>query len=405
GEYGGLEEDLGELSSRVPSGRRPYVVRESRVIVATPQVLANTIRKDPSLFEDIDLLLINEVDTLVRRSGGRTALIFPWPKLLSFFSDKWIIGMSGTLRDDHAVFGKEQVEIRKELATLRRFIPDSGMISMDDLYDTDIDEYLEPTLLTVETVDDRRIRSISLVLDELISNTRREIVNELAESDNLTLIEGDARRIHMMIERLPISDDLKGRYTGLLLLRKYVYAMPPTQFIKMFYNPYLKHYFNVKDLRRSLPDVSPKVHHVVSIAKKHGKTLVLTSYLEMVDQIVDALDNAGIRAERITGRTRDKGEVLKAFREDEGLGALVLSPVGERDLDIPQADVMVVCDAINTAKTMYQKFKRTRGGLVVLLAYSGTSEERKVGRLTDRILDRYPWSTSVVKTDSSLLGD
>jgi ERCC4-related helicase len=402
-EYGGLEDDLGELSSRVPSGRRAYVVRESRVLVATPQVLANMVDKDSSLFGDIDLLLINEVDTLVRRSGGRTALVFPWPKLLSFFRDKWIIGMSGTLRDDHAVFGTEQMEIREELATLRRFIPDSELISMEDLYDTDVEDYLEPTFLTVKRVENRRIRSISLVLDELISNTRNEIINELADSDNLSLVEGDARRIHMMIERLPISDDLKGRYTGLLLLRKYVYAMPPTQFMKLFYNPYLKHYFNVSDLRKALPEISPKVSYVVSIAEHHGKTLILTSYLEMVDQIVEALEHAGIRAERITGQTRDKGEVLRAFREKDDLGALVLSPVGERDLDIPQADVMVVCDAINTTKTMYQKFKRTRGGLVVLLAYSGTSEERKVSRLMDRILHRYPWSTSVMKTDSDSL--
>ncbi len=405
GEYGGLEDDLGELSSRVPSGRRPYVIRENRVIVATPQVLANAVQKNPLLFEDIDILLINEVDTLVRRSGGRTALVFPWAKLLSFFRDKWIIGMSGTLRDDHAVFGREQVEIRDELATLQRFIPNSKMISMDDLYDTDIGEYLESTFLTVSQVDNRQIRSISLVLDELIRNTRNEIFNELADSDNLSLVEGDARRVHMMIERLPISDELKGRYTGLLLLRKYVYAMPPSQSIKMFYNPYLKHYFNVNDLRRTLPDVSPKVPPAVSIAKRYRKTLILTSYLEMVDQLVEALEKAGIRAERITGQTSDKGEVLRAFREETELRALVLSPVGERDLDIPQADVMVVCDAINTTKTMYQKFKRTRGGLVILLVYSGTSEERKVRRLMDRILDRYPWSTSVMERDVDRLED
>ena len=76
----------------------------------------------------------------------------------------------------------------------------------------------------------------------------------------------------------------------------------------------------------------------------------------------------------------------------------------KRDLDIPQAEVMVVCDSINTSKTMYQKFKRTRGGLVILLAYSGTSEERKVSRLMTRILERYPWSTAVVETESESLG-
>ncbi|MFW9837605.1 MAG: DEAD/DEAH box helicase family protein, partial [Candidatus Thorarchaeota archaeon] len=49
GEYGGLEDDLGELSSRVPSGRRAYILKEKRVIVATPQVLAGMYKKDPSL--------------------------------------------------------------------------------------------------------------------------------------------------------------------------------------------------------------------------------------------------------------------------------------------------------------------------------------------------------------------
>ncbi|MCK4279739.1 MAG: hypothetical protein KAW94_04105, partial [Candidatus Thorarchaeota archaeon] len=59
---------------------------------------------------------------------------------------------------------------------------------------------------------------------------------------------------------------------------------------------------------------------------------------------------------------------------------------------------------INTSKTMYQKFKRTRGGLVLLLAYSGTSELRKVKGLMQRILDRYPWSTAVIEPDMGQLG-
>ena len=131
---------------------------------------------------------------------------------------------------------------------------------------------------------------------------------------------------------------------------------------------------------------------------------MLTSYLEMVSQTKDVLEKAGLKVLRITGETRDKGEVLKTFREDNDAQVLVMSPVGERDLDIPQAEVMVVCDTINTSKTMYQKFKRTRGGLVMLLVYSGTSEIRKVNRLMARILDRYPWSTSIIETQSEHLG-
>ncbi|MFW9920200.1 MAG: helicase-related protein [Candidatus Thorarchaeota archaeon] len=395
-EYEGLDEDLGELSSRVPSGRRPYVLKEKRVVVATPQVLASMARKDISLFDPFEVILINEVDTLVRRTAGRTNLVFPWPTLLLLFKHKWIIGMSGTLRDDHAVFNKEQLEIRKELNTLKKHIPDAALISMEDLYDTDVEDYLEPTFLTMSTVFDARIRSISIVLDELIRNARQEIAQDLREQDNLEMIEGDTRRIHLLLERLPVPDELKGRYSSLLMLRKYVYAMPPKQFIRMFYGPHVKQYFNISDLRRVLPEISAKTIRVLKIAQQHKKTLVLTSYLEMVSQIQDVLEKAGHSVLTITGQTRDKGQVLRQFREDDSISVLVMSPVGERDLDIPQAEVMVICDTINTSKTMYQKIKRTRGGVVTLLAYSGTSEEFKVNRLMQRILERYPWSTAIM---------
>jgi superfamily II DNA or RNA helicase len=397
GEYGGLDEDLGELSSRVPSPRRPAVLRESRVVVATPQVLASLAQKDMSLFETYDAVLINEVDTLVRRSGTQTSLVFPWSTILSLFADKWLIGMSGTLRDDHAVFTEEQLEIREELNTLKEQIPNAEVISMEDLYDTDVEEYLEPTFLKVLTVTDVKLRSISLVLDELVRSTRSEIMTELAEDDNLDLVEGDARRVHLLLERLPVDEELKGRYSGLLMLRKYVYAMPRRQFLKMFRTDYLKRYFDISQLARSLPEIPSKITRVLEIAMSYNKTLVLTSYLEMVKIVSDVLAKAGLQVLVITGRTRDKGEVLREFRENEEARVLVMSPVGERDLDIPQADAMVVCDTINTTKTMYQKMKRTRGGLVVLLAYDGTSEERKVRRLMQRVLMRYPWSTAVLE--------
>ena len=404
GEYGGLEDDLGELSSRVGSGYRRMNLKEKRVIVATPQVLASTFQKDPSVFDRFKIVLINEVDTLVRRAGGRTALVFPWPTLLMYIKDKWVIGMSGTLRDDHAVFTKEQIEIRDELATLKEYIPGAQLISMEDLYGTDVEDFLEPTFLTVSTVNDPKIRSISKVLDELIRNTRMEIMHELEEDGNLDMVDGDSRRVHLLLERLPVTDELKGRYSGLLMLRKYIYAMPPKQFLRMFYGDYIKHYFNVNDLRKALPTISAKVTRVLKIALEHKKTLVLTSYLEMVSQIQEVLEKSGLSVLTITGQTRDKGEVLRSFREDPEKHVLVMSPVGERDLDIPHAEVMVVCDSINTTKTMYQKFKRTRGGLVILLAYSGTSEERKIGRLMDTILKRYPWSTAIMESVGEKLG-
>jgi ERCC4-related helicase len=398
-EYSSIGDELGALSSIIKSGYRKKILEECRVIIATPQVLAGMVDKEPELLNTFDALLINEIDTIVRRMGRKTVLVFPWPKLITFFSEKWIIGMSGTLRDDHAVFTKEQLEIRNELNTIMEYIPDATLISMEDLYGTDIEDYLEPTFITMSTVSSSKIKSISLVLDELVRNTRIEIMNQLAESDNLDLVDGDARRVHLLLERLPITDELKSRYSGLLLLRKYVYGMPPKKFLKMFYSDFIKQYFNPSKLRRALPTISPKVTKVLEIALHYDKTVVLTSYLEIVSQVSDVLEKAGLTVYSITGQVRDKSTVLSDFKAEESTSALVMSPVGERDLDLPQADVMIICDAINTTKTMYQKFKRTRGGLVVLLAYEGTSEERKVNRLMQRVLERYPWSTAVMDFD------
>ncbi len=400
GEYGGLERDLGEVSSRIPSKMRQKVLREKRVVVTTPQVLERMIEADPSAVDPIDMVVINEVDTLIRRTVDAVTLVYPWARLLPQLEKKRIIGMSGTLRDDHAVFTGEQLEIRQELSTLMNHIQNAVLISMEDIYGkTDVEEYLEPTFLTVCRVEDRKIRSIALVLDELVRTTRQEITNELAEDGNLDLIQGDQRKVHIMLDRLPVSDELKARYAGVLMLRKYVYGMPPKAFVRMFYADHIKHYFDVDQLRRSLPEVSAKAIEVLTIAKEHDKTVVLTSYLEMVEQIREILERSGLEVLTLTGQSHQKGEVLRSFREDDQKRVLVMSPVGERDLDIPQANVMAVCDVVNTTKTMYQKFKRTRGGEVILLAYAGTSEERKVKRLMDSILRKYPWSTATVSIE------
>lgn len=133
----------------------------------------------------------------------------------------------------------------------------------------------------------------------------------------------------------------------------------------------------------------------MDIANEEEKTVVLASYLKTVESIRKALEKNGISTFKLTGEVEDKGAVLREFKAQEGKAALVMSTVGERDLDIGEADTLIVYDAIKTEKTMYQRIKRTRGGRVEFLTYADTSEERGVRRLIDSIVERYPWSCSV----------
>jgi ERCC4-related helicase len=112
------------------------------------------------------------------------------------------------------------------------------------------------------------------------------------------------------------------------------------------------------------------------------------------------LSKAKVRTFTLTGRVLDKGPVIAQFKAAKPPAALILSPVGERDLDIPDADLLIICDVVNTTKTIYQKMKRTRGGRVVFLTYADTSEVGKVRRLIDNIMQKYPWSTCLGDTSA-----
>jgi len=103
----------------------------------------------------------------------------------------------------------------------------------------------------------------------------------------------------------------------------------------------------------------------------------------------------GIKVIKLTGVTRNKQNVLREFSEKPDIKAILISPVGERDLDLSMVNVLFILDVINTPKTMYQRIKRGRESKVYILYFKGTSEEGKVKRLLKNIKHKYPWSIRI----------
>ena len=393
-EYGGVE-GLGVLSPRVQGPRRIQMLKQSRVVLCTARVLANVLKKGELTPTNFDGLLINEVDTILRRVGQNRVLIQPWSFLLDFFKDRWLIGLSGTLRDDHVVFDNAQIQIRNELQTLAAFLTDFELISMDELAGTDLNAFIKPTVLDVVPVKNPVIRATALVLDDLIQSTREEIYQVLREESNEShmAIPQTTRLLHLMLQELPISDDLAEKYSGLLMIRKYLYGMSASSFRRYLHHPSLSPSIDTQRMMQDWPKITPKVQEAVNIAAKANKTVVLSSYLHVVSEIDKLLTQQGIQTFQLTGRVKDKQTVLAEFKQAKPPAAIILSPVGERDLDLPDADLLIICDTVNTTKTIYQKMKRSRGGRVVFLLYADTSEVGKLRRLIDNIMERYPWST------------
>ena len=400
-EYGGVE-GLGVLSPIVRGPQRVKLLHDSRVVLCTARVLANILRKGELSPEHFEGLLINEVDTILRRVGHNQVLIQPWSFLLDFFKNRWIIGLSGTLRDDHVVIDNAQIQIRDELQSLALFMTNVELISMDEIAGSDLKQYIKPTILDAAPVQNSVIRAMALVLDDLIQSTREEIYRIVQEEtqESVGTLPDNTRLLHLMLHELPISEELGQKYSGLLMIRKYLYGMSSKSFRRYLHHPTIKHQIDVTRMMADWPKVTPKSIEARDQALGVKKTVILSSYLNVVSEIDVLLKEKGVQTFQLTGRTMDKQAVLSEFRQTKPPAAVILSPVGERDLDLPEADLLIICDTVNTPKTIYQKMKRSRGGRVVFLVYSNTSEVTKLHRLLDNIMERYPWSTRLGNTST-----
>ncbi|MFW9831574.1 MAG: DEAD/DEAH box helicase family protein, partial [Candidatus Thorarchaeota archaeon] len=346
-EYGGVE-GLGVLSSHVQGSRRIKLLHKSRVVLCTARVLANILRKGEFTPDQFDGLLINEVDTILRRMGDNQILIQPWSFLLDFFKDRWIIGLSGTLRDDHVIINEDQLQIRDELQSLSYFLPNVELISMDELASTDLDQYITPTILDVVPVQDPVIRAVAVILDELIQSTREEIYQLVhMESPQYTeSLPENTRLLHLVLKDLPISESLAQKYSGLLMMRKYLYGMSARNFRRYLHHPVLKSQIDIKRMMKDWPKITPKSLKARDLALKAGKTVIISSYLHVVSEIDALLTERGVNTFQLTGRTMDKQAILAEFKAADSPAAVILSPVGERDLDLPNTDLLIICDTV-----------------------------------------------------------
>jgi ERCC4-related helicase len=148
----------------------------------------------------------------------------------------------------------------------------------------------------------------------------------------------------------------------------------------------------------AIPRRNAKIIRIIKILGKRpskSKTVILCSYLDTAHLLVEEVRTKGFSPFLVTGEVKHKIEVLNEFKNYPKKAVLVMTSVGERDIDIPQADLLIVYDVVNTVKTMYQRMKRTRGGTVLCLCYQGTFEEKKVNRLFTEIAKRYPWSSII----------
>ncbi len=386
--------DLGYYRSGMNSRFRLSVLKKNRILLTTPQSLANTLQKE-SMKIHKDIIIINEIDSIVRRVANRRVLIHPYNYLIPYFSNSWFIGLSGTLRDSHVIISEDSAKTKPDLLTLTEELPDIRLITMDSLFKSpDLQKYIQKSHLSAIPVKDSFMEEILNEITEKIKERQKQILDQVRDEDPQLLKNTPSEEWGKLIPHLPAEHQWKQDYSNLTLIRKYLTGMQPEKARRYLNSPriaeVLGHYW------KKLPKISPKIDILPDLIKNTPKSVILCSYLDTADAISEELKRKmGISVLIVSGQVKNKREIVHNFRNLNDPVILVLTNVGERDLDLPEADLLIIYDTINTVKTMYQKMKRTRGGEVKVLYHANTFEQAKVNRLFKKISENYPWSVNI----------
>jgi len=374
------------IKSGMSSKQRKDLILNNRIILTLPLMFYNTINKYPELAEIVEIVIVNEVDTIIKRISNRDVLIVPWRKLIERLTNAKWIGMSGTLRDDHYVLDETQYRIKNELKTLLKFIPKSELIAIEDFIGTDLKNYIKNTEIHIVPVKDEKTAKIINYLTEKIKETREEIIETVKEVSPTQYYRA-RRDFYKTLPFLPAETEIVAKLNKLLLLRKYLYSMPTRSFKKhLVWNKITKEY------QVGIPYITGKEKKCIELVMQYSKSAILCSFLSTVKNLSEILEKKGIRTFIVTGAVKKKNEVIEEYKKCQKKAVLLLSPVGERDIDIPETEALIVFDLVNSPKTVYQKMKRSRGGKVFLLFYENTAEKNKLKKVVSEIITRYPWS-------------
>lgn len=381
------ERELGWLSSSIPHQFRKRILNEKRIVLTTPTIIANLLRRYPTILKDVDIIVINEADKIVKRIGRTNhVLIYPWNQIIpKIRNEKFIIGMSGTFRDEATLIGRKKIYSIDDLTILRSILNDANVLYMENILE-EAKEYINVTHIHLEPIVDQKmieiLRKIELHLKRLMSPIKKQ--------------NADVKLKDILIapEKFDIDEDTLKEIRNLTLLRKFLVAMPINSVKKYFLadKAFKKYYVDVIKIKEN-----EKIRKVVKhLTENQEKVAVLSSYKETIKLIQKELERRKISSRILTGEVRKKEEILNEFSKRDDIRALLISPVGERDLDLTMISKLYILDVINTPKTMYQRMKRGRESDVYIFFFKDTFEERKVKRLLKNIKTKYPWSIEIV---------
>jgi ERCC4-related helicase/ERCC4-type nuclease len=388
-----------------PPGERKQEFARSKVIFATPQVIKNDLLSGAYSLEDVVLLIIDEC----HRAVGNYAYRFVAEKYRDTARSPLLLAMTASP-------GGREEKVQEVCTNLS-----IGRIETRSERDPDVAPYTHPREIEVIEVElPVELRKAVEDLHELLDSRLRQLKGlgfDVPRRQELSMkaLSFLNSRIQEMIRENDASGYAAASLHAEIMKLRHAVSLAESQGSRVLAG-YVGRLFAegmsgggskaagrlardpvfIRLLERSMSwneELHPKPGILAGVTVRQleehpdSRVIVFASFRDMVQQIVDVLNDRGIRAERFVGqaaRDREKGlsqreqiDILRRFRAGE-FRVLVATSVGEEGLDVPSTDMVIFYEAVPSEIRSIQRKGRTGrsgAGKIVVLVTKGTSDE------------------------------
>lgn len=413
------EQKIISLTGKVSPDKRIFLYKGAQVIISTPQIIKNDIKRGRYDLKEVSLIIFDEA----HRTKGNYAYNFISREYMNSCTDPLVLGLTASP-------GKDYYHIQQICDNL--YIENVIFKHHNDNdvkdYIHDIDTFLERVKLPIKLFELKEVwdhlfkKFLRFFIERNLINPYKKYYSKLdflRISHDLTYslkydnyhdskVSDDDLLEHLYFNDPKIIDIVKEKKLNIQSIFSYCSScismlhakdLLETQDISLF-KSFLeklkykvdqdilsakrilnsKHYAFINSLieKAGLPNLShPKINKLISIIREeleefqNKKIIIFTQYREMAELLRNKLNqyfSGGLIVEKFIGQTtkendfgfpQDKQiEILQEFREDK-INILIATSVAEEGLDIPNVDAIIFYEPVPSEIRLIQRRGRT----------------------------------------------
>lgn len=396
------DEKISRYTGETAPAKRPQIWTESKIIMATSQVIRNDAQSGAINLSDVSLLIVDEA----HHATGKHAYAQVGDLYLESNPDAIVLAATASPGSNE----KNILEVAKRLGierldVSRREEPllEPYSVELDNTpIRVDLPDELTTLIYPLQEHQNEEVKRLqrlgflaptqhltSKIIDAAQKNASIAIQRRDPRGYDAARRISDLRRMHLLIDLLK-TQGMKSASS--YLQRAEEDGRSGDRGTNRFVSLGPVHNFRIA--ARDLPELHPKVEEIYSLvtqqleSKPKSKILIFTEFRDTVENLVgnlSSIENASVdkfigqssRGKRKGMNQKQQLEQLRRFRSGE-INVLVATSVGEEGLDVPSADLVLLYEPVPSAIRAIQRRGRTArqsDGTVKTLIAKNTRDE------------------------------